>query len=171
MLLREIRGHICGCAQLHAAAFNRIQLSSHARVPTRCSEHCARLCLPALTSTCVCSRRRLWIAFHSYGQYPAKYGQGAAGFGGYFGNQSAAWHSCVSPTSSATTRPPLDHLSATSTSRPPLAPPLGHHSPTSRPPLHCRCASRHGVRPCALRFEGHGPEQAERLLLSRLALG
>jgi len=44
------------------------------------------------------------------------YGQGAAGFGGYFGNQSAAWHSC---------------------------------------------ASRHGVRPCALRFEGHGPEQAD----------
>ena len=155
------------CMRRHSAVFSCL----HTPVYPRDALNTARDFAFPPSRRRVCSRRRLWIAFHSYGQYPAKYGQGAAGFGGYFGNQSAAWHSCVSPTSSATTRPPLDHLSATSTSRPPLAPPLGHHSPTSRPPLHCRCASRHGVRPCALRFEGHGPEQAERLLLSRLDLG
>jgi N-acetylgalactosamine 4-sulfate 6-O-sulfotransferase len=38
---------------------------------------------------------RLWIAFWSYGQYPAKYGQSVEGFGYYFGNQSAAFHACT----------------------------------------------------------------------------
>ena len=38
---------------------------------------------------------RLWIAFWNYGQYPGKYGQSAAGFRYYFGNQSAAFDTCV----------------------------------------------------------------------------
>ena len=38
---------------------------------------------------------RLWIAFFTYGQYPARYGGGTDGFRAYFGNQSAAFHTCV----------------------------------------------------------------------------
>jgi hypothetical protein len=38
---------------------------------------------------------RLWIAFWTYGQYPAKYGATPAGFGHYFGNQSSAFERCV----------------------------------------------------------------------------
>jgi hypothetical protein len=59
---------------------------------------------------------RLWIAFHTYGQYPARYGRGAAGFAGYFGNQSLAF---------------------------------------------ARCETAHGRRRCALRFEAHGPAEAD----------
>ena len=102
----------------------------------------------------VCSRRRLWIAFNSYGQYPAKYGQGAAGFGGYFGNQSAAWHSCVSPTS-----------------RPPLAPPLAHLSPTSA--LQVRLTARRSAVRSPLRGPraGAGGTSATISAISRLYLG
>ncbi|KAL1503007.1 hypothetical protein AB1Y20_011076 [Prymnesium parvum] len=62
--------------------------------------------LPALLSTVYAARAprvvvllrdpavRLWIAFHVYGQYPARYGKGVAGFLGYFGNQSAAFGVC-----------------------------------------------------------------------------
>ena len=39
--------------------------------------------------------RRLWCAYWAYGQYPAKYGAAAAGFGYYFGNQSAAFAGCA----------------------------------------------------------------------------
>ena len=38
---------------------------------------------------------RLWSAFWEYGQYPARYGQSHAGFGYYFGNQSASYLQCV----------------------------------------------------------------------------
>ena len=38
---------------------------------------------------------RLWISFWFYGQFPAKYGATNAGFGYYFGNQSAAFASCA----------------------------------------------------------------------------
>ena len=38
---------------------------------------------------------RLWVAFWSYGQYPAKYGASEEGFTYYFGNQSAAFEQCV----------------------------------------------------------------------------
>ena len=38
---------------------------------------------------------RLWTAFWEYGQYPAKYGASHAGFGYYFGNQSASFLACV----------------------------------------------------------------------------
>ncbi len=39
---------------------------------------------------------RLWIAFHTYGQYAAKYGPSdAGGFGYYFGNQSLAFAACA----------------------------------------------------------------------------
>lgn len=38
---------------------------------------------------------RLWIAFHNYGQYPARYGAGDTGFGYYVGNQTAAWYVCA----------------------------------------------------------------------------
>jgi len=37
---------------------------------------------------------RLWVAFWSYGQYPSRYGSSAAGFGYFFGNQSAAFAEC-----------------------------------------------------------------------------
>jgi hypothetical protein len=39
---------------------------------------------------------RLWIAFWKYRQFPDRYGSSGAGFGYYFGNQSAAWHTCTS---------------------------------------------------------------------------
>lgn len=39
--------------------------------------------------------RRLWVAFWTYGQYPAKYGNSADGFLYYFGNQSASFETCV----------------------------------------------------------------------------
>ena len=39
---------------------------------------------------------RLWVAFNTYGQYPARYGGLAQrGFESYFGNQSAAWAACA----------------------------------------------------------------------------
>jgi len=38
---------------------------------------------------------RLWVAFHFYGQYPARYGKHARGWEFYFGNQSAAWAACA----------------------------------------------------------------------------
>ena len=38
---------------------------------------------------------RLWISLWFYGQFPAKYGATNAGFGYYFGNQSAAFASCA----------------------------------------------------------------------------
>ena len=38
---------------------------------------------------------RLWVAFHFYGQYPARYGRHARGWEFYFGNQSAAWAACA----------------------------------------------------------------------------
>lgn len=38
---------------------------------------------------------RLWVAFWSYGQYPARYGHSSDGFAYYFGNQSAAYRRCV----------------------------------------------------------------------------
>lgn len=38
---------------------------------------------------------RLWTAFWEYGQYPARYGNSPAGFGYYFGNQSASYLGCV----------------------------------------------------------------------------
>jgi hypothetical protein len=37
---------------------------------------------------------RLWVAFHNYGQYPARYGSGVQGFLAYFGNQSAVFTAC-----------------------------------------------------------------------------
>ena len=38
---------------------------------------------------------RLWVAFWEYGQYPARYGKSHDGFRYYFGNQSAAFDTCV----------------------------------------------------------------------------
>ena len=38
---------------------------------------------------------RLWVAFWTYGQYPARYGASAEGFSYYAGNQTAAYDRCV----------------------------------------------------------------------------
>ena len=77
----------------------------------------------------------------------------------------------LSPTSSATTRPPLDHLSATSTSRPPLAPPLAHLSPTSA--LQVRLTARRSAVRSPLRGPraGAGGTSATISAISRLCVG
>ena len=54
-------------------------------VPTRLPKVIALLRDPSI---------RLWVAFWNYGQYPAKYGKGSAGFAAYFGNQSQAFQAC-----------------------------------------------------------------------------
>lgn len=38
---------------------------------------------------------RLWVAYWTYGQYPAKYGDSPTGFGHYVSNQTATFHRCA----------------------------------------------------------------------------
>ena len=38
---------------------------------------------------------RLWVAYWTYGQYPARYGPSEVGFSHYVGNQTAAYRQCV----------------------------------------------------------------------------
>ena len=123
MMAEQLRLHylyLDAFSACHAKCRSR---SPPAHVATQCSDshydlgHCypeanaatvpEAFNLPSLVATVMQARKpklivllrepalRLWVAFHEYGQYPARYGGGAAGFTYYFGNQSAAWARCV----------------------------------------------------------------------------
>lgn len=148
MMAEQLRLHY-----LYLDAFDACARACHGKSPpdVRCGEkgyrmlHCygeasratvpIEFNLPAFASTIIPRLRvmalvrepamRLWIAYWNYGQFPAKYGRTAAGFGYYFSNQSLAFDTC------ATRGGP-------------------HYAwPTD------------AARRCALRFEAHGPEEAD----------